>query len=112
LGNGWQAKEVAVAWKVRVIDAKDNVGAIISNAAERGVTVKVEAGGKSLEVTAQGNIHYGHKIALVPLKQSETIDAARPGHEVRSGPEHDGGSRVVTASRVRRSVHGSAYRVS
>ncbi len=58
---------------VWVIDPKDNVGTVISHEVKRGSAFKVEAGGRVVELTAQGDIPYGHKAALVPIKKGETI---------------------------------------
>jgi altronate dehydratase small subunit len=66
-------KEDGMAREVWVIDPKDNVGTVISHAVKRGVTVKVEGHGRNFEVTAQSDIPYGHKVALVPIRKGETV---------------------------------------
>ncbi|MEL7565214.1 MAG: UxaA family hydrolase [Dehalobacterium sp.] len=57
-----------------VIDGvKDNVATIISHEIKKGSVIPVEVEGKTIEVTANADIPFGHKVAIHPIKAKETV---------------------------------------
>lgn len=56
-----------------VDEAKDNVATIISNEVTKGKIVPMVIQGAKLEVTANADIPYGHKIAIKPIAKGETV---------------------------------------
>ena len=58
--------------KAMVIDAKDNVATIIGEL-KAGQAVTVKVGSKSKRVKANHAVPFGHKIAIVPIKQGDQV---------------------------------------
>ncbi|NLW25080.1 MAG: UxaA family hydrolase [Clostridia bacterium] len=56
-----------------VDEFKDNVATILSNDIKKGMTIPVTFDGKEHSVTVNSDIPYGHKVAIRPIKQGETI---------------------------------------
>ena len=71
-----------------VVDARDNVATAL-RPLEKGESLEIEVGGRTLQVTVLEPIPFGHKIALSPLEK---------GNEVRKYGEVIG---VATRSIVR-----------
>lgn len=59
--------------KVFVINADDNVGTAVVSALETGDAVGTNGQISDIEVTANADIPYGHKIALKDIAKGETI---------------------------------------
>ena len=63
--------EIKLALKV---NDKDNVATIFTNGITDGDTVEVrDKGGNAELITVIGNVPYGHKIALSPIKKGTLI---------------------------------------
>lgn len=59
-----------IAW---VIDPKDNVATILGPEIKKGTIIKVEVGEEVLDITVNGDIIYGHKVAIRPIKKGEPV---------------------------------------
>ncbi len=64
-------EEVRLALKV---DEKDNVATIFANGITDGMKVEIrDQKGNSLETEVIGDVPYGHKIAVCPIKKGEPV---------------------------------------
>ncbi len=65
------AGEYKISW---VVDGeKDNVATILENGVSRNSVVPVDLGNNEIEVTLKDDIPYGHKVAIKPIKEGETV---------------------------------------
>jgi altronate dehydratase small subunit len=56
-----------------VLDQKDNVGVALTDLTKGDACTVIEDGGKEYQVTVTEDIMFGHKFALVDLKQDEGV---------------------------------------
>jgi len=68
---GTDAVKHKISW---VVDGeKDNVATILENGMSRNSVVPVELGNDEIEITLKDDIFYGHKVAIKPIKEGETV---------------------------------------
>lgn len=58
---------------VVVDQGKDNVATILSHEVKKGSKIPIEMQEKTIEVEANADIPFGHKVALCPIKKGETV---------------------------------------
>ena len=57
-----------------VVDGvKDNVATILSHEVKKGSIIPIDVDGKTIEVAANVDIPFGHKVAISPIKKGETV---------------------------------------
>ena len=57
-----------------VVDGvKDNVATILSHEVKKDTIIPIDVEGKTIEVKANADIPFGHKVAIAPIKKGETV---------------------------------------
>jgi len=68
---GLESSKHKISW---VVDGeKDNVATILENGISRNSIVLVDFGNDEIEVTIKDDILYGHKVAIKPIKEGDTV---------------------------------------